>query len=71
MATSPVLPKLVGERVKRREDPRLIQGKGTFVDDIKIVGMQHLALSPVSDSVLTDVGAAVHRTGMAAVRLGR
>jgi elongation factor Ts len=28
-------------------------------------------LSPVSDSVLTDVGAAVHRTGMAAVRLGR
>ena len=43
MATSPVLPKLVGERVKRREDPRLIQGRGTYVDDIKIVGMQHLA----------------------------
>src|SRR6187431_2165970 len=41
--TSPVLPKLVGSRVKRREDPRLIQGKGTYVDDVKIVGMQHLA----------------------------
>ena len=40
---SPVLPKLVGERVKRREDPRLIQGRGTYVDDIKIAGMQHLA----------------------------
>ena len=26
---TPVLPKLVGERVKRREDPRLIQGRGT------------------------------------------
>jgi carbon-monoxide dehydrogenase large subunit len=43
MATSPVLPKLVGTRVKRREDPRLIQGKGTYVDDVKIVGMQYVA----------------------------
>src|SRR5260221_1977607 len=43
MASTPVLPKLVGERVKRREDPRLIQGRGTYVDDIKIAGMQHLA----------------------------
>ena len=43
MATSPVLPKLVGQRVKRREDPRLIQGKGTYVDDVKIVGMQYVA----------------------------
>ena len=31
MPTSPVLPKLVGQRVKRREDPRLIQGRGTYV----------------------------------------
>ena len=43
MPTSPVLPKLVGQRVKRREDPRLIQGRGTYVDDIALVGMQHLA----------------------------
>jgi carbon-monoxide dehydrogenase large subunit len=43
MAGSPVLPKLVGERVKRREDPRLIQGRATYVDDIKIAGMRHLA----------------------------
>ena len=43
MPPSPVLPKLVGQRVKRREDPRLIQGRGTYVDDIKIAGMQHLA----------------------------
>jgi aerobic carbon-monoxide dehydrogenase large subunit len=42
MAT-PILPKLVGQRVKRREDPRLIQGQGTYVDDVKIAGMQHLA----------------------------
>ncbi len=43
MASTPILPKLVGERVKRREDPRLIQGRATYVDDVKIAGMQHLA----------------------------
>ncbi len=43
MATTPVLPKLVGTRVKRREDPRLIQGRATYVDDVKIAGMQHIA----------------------------
>ncbi|MDA1185588.1 MAG: molybdopterin-dependent oxidoreductase [Acidobacteria bacterium] len=42
MAAIPVLPKLVGERVKRREDPRLIQGRATYVDDITIAGMKHL-----------------------------
>ena len=42
MATAPMLPKLVGQRVKRREDPRLIQGRGTYVDDIALVGMQHV-----------------------------
>src|SRR5215213_10384670 len=42
MAT-PVLPKQVGERVKRREDPRLIQGRATYVDDVALIGMQHIA----------------------------
>lgn len=35
----PVIPKFVGERIKRREDPRLISGTGTYVDDVKLVGM--------------------------------
>src|SRR5690606_28444765 len=43
MPAAPVLPKLVGQRVKRREDPRLIQGRGTYVDDVTLPGMQHLA----------------------------
>src|SRR3982074_3834077 len=43
MPTSPVLPKLVGQRVKRREDPRLIQGRATYVDDIALGGMRDLA----------------------------
>src|SRR4030095_8204297 len=43
MPASPVLPKLVGQRVKRREDPRLIQGRSTSGDDVALVGMQHRA----------------------------
>ena len=37
-----ITPKMIGERVKRREDPRLIQGRGTYVDDVALVGMQHI-----------------------------
>jgi carbon-monoxide dehydrogenase large subunit len=74
MATTPVLPKLVGERVKRREDPRLIQGRGTYVDDIKIVGMQHLAFrrSDVAHGRIrsVDVSAAVAMDGVEAVFTG-
>ena len=40
---APLLPKLVGQRVRRREDPRLIQGHGTYVDDVKVLGMRHVA----------------------------
>src|SRR6476646_2799050 len=43
MPVSPMLPKLVGQRTKRREDPRLIRGRGTYVDDIALVGMYHMA----------------------------
>ncbi len=45
MNTAPILPKLVGQRVKRREDPRLIRGRGTYVDDVKIHGLRHLAFA--------------------------
>ncbi len=35
--------KLLGERIKRKEDPRLIQGRAHYVDDIKLDGMLHMA----------------------------
>jgi carbon-monoxide dehydrogenase large subunit len=35
--------KLLGERIKRKEDPRLIQGRGHYVDDIKLPGLLHMA----------------------------
>jgi carbon-monoxide dehydrogenase large subunit len=72
--STPVLPKLVGQRVKRREDPRLIQGLGTYVDDIKIAGMQHLAFkrSDVAHGriVSIDVSVAQGMEGVEAVYTG-
>ena len=35
--------KLLGQRVKRKEDPRLLQGRATFVDDVQLPGMLHVA----------------------------
>ena len=71
---SPVLPKLVGERVKRREDPRLIQGHGTYVDDVKIAGLQHLAFKrsdiPHGRIRSIDVSAAAEMDGVEAVFTG-
>ena len=75
MATTPILPKLVGSRVKRREDPRLIQGRGTYVDDVKIVGLQHVAFkrSDVAHGRIRsiDTSAAEAMEGVEAVFTGR
>ncbi|MFO7270280.1 MAG: molybdopterin-dependent oxidoreductase [Sphaerobacter thermophilus] len=38
-----VLSRLVGARVRRKEDPRLITGRATYVDDVRIPGMLYLA----------------------------
>jgi carbon-monoxide dehydrogenase large subunit len=38
-----VRPVSVGQRIKRREDPRLIRGLATYTDDIKLHGMLHAA----------------------------
>ena len=74
MPATPVLPKLVGQRVKRREDPRLIQGRGTYVDDVKIAGMQHIAFkrSDIAHGRITsiDVSAAQAMDGVEAVFTG-
>jgi carbon-monoxide dehydrogenase large subunit len=73
--STPVLPKLVGQRVKRREDPRLIQGLGTYVDDVKIVGMLHMAFkrSDIAHGRITsiDVSPAQAIDGVEAVFTGK
>ncbi len=33
-----------GERIKRNEDPRLLTGQGTFVDDVKLPGLLYAAV---------------------------
>jgi len=75
MAVTPVLPKLVGQRIKRREDPRLIQGRGTYVDDIALVGMQHIAFkrSDVAHGRIRsiDTSAAEKMDGVEAVFTGK
>ncbi len=72
--TAPMLPKLIGERVKRREDPRLIQGLATYVDDLKLPGMLHLAFrrADVAHGVIRriDTGAAAAMEGVELVLTG-
>ncbi|MFI7099377.1 xanthine dehydrogenase family protein molybdopterin-binding subunit [Streptomyces sp. NPDC050161] len=48
---------LVGRSVARREDPRLLTGRGRFVDDIALPGMLHAQFvrSTVANGVLTGV----------------
>ncbi len=49
--------KLVGKRLKRREDPRLVQGLGRFMDDIVLPGMAHAKVlrSPVAHARINGI----------------
>jgi carbon-monoxide dehydrogenase large subunit len=38
------IPKFIGERIRRREDPRLILGKASYVDDVRLAGMLSAAI---------------------------
>ena len=35
----------IGQRALRKEDPRLLTGRGQFVDDISLPGMLHVAFA--------------------------
>ncbi len=60
-----------GQRLKRVEDPRLITGQGSFVDDIKLPGMLHACVlrSPHAHARIRsiDVSQARNLPGVAAV----
>jgi carbon-monoxide dehydrogenase large subunit len=64
---------MVGAPVKRREDPRLITGQATYVDDIKLVGMLHMAVlrSPYGHAHINSINteAARRHPGVVAVYL--
>src|SRR5262249_48134916 len=69
-----ILPKLVGARMKRREDPALIQGLGQYVDDIPLAGTLHAAFlrSPYAHARITGLhaDAARQHPGVVAVLTG-
>src|SRR5579863_7464596 len=52
-----VVPKFVGQRIKRREDPRLITGTATYVDDVRLPGMLTAVIlrSPHAHAKITSI----------------
>ncbi len=60
-----------GARIKRNEDPRLLTGRGTFVDDVHLPGLLHAAVlrSPHAHAriVHIDVRRATALAGVAAI----
>ena len=72
--TPPAIPKYIGARVQRVEDPRLLRGRGRFLDDIELPGTLHAAFvrSPFAHAAIRriDAGAAKTHPGVAAVFTG-
>jgi carbon-monoxide dehydrogenase large subunit len=66
---------LFGSGIKRREDPRLLTGTGTFVDDVKLPGLTYAAVlrSPYAHATISriDVSEARKAPGVIAVLTGR
>ncbi len=67
--------RLIGAEIKRKEDPRLITGSGSYVGDLKLPGMQHVALlrSPYAHATIKsiDTTTALNMPGVVAVITGR
>ncbi|MCY4575637.1 MAG: molybdopterin-dependent oxidoreductase, partial [Chloroflexi bacterium] len=67
--------KLVGQSVARREDEKLLRGRGAFVEDIKVPGIQWASLvrSPHAHARIRsiDTSAALQTPGVNAVLTGK
>jgi carbon-monoxide dehydrogenase large subunit len=65
----------MGHRMKRKEDPRFIQGRGNYVDDIKLPGMLYMDIvrSPYAHARILniDASAALAMDGVLAVITGK
>src|ERR1051326_8293077 len=66
-----VTPNMLGLPIKRGEDPRLVSGSGTYLEDLVLPGLVHLAFarSPHAHARLgrIDVSAAQHMPGVLAI----
>src|SRR6266852_9058735 len=62
---------MIGRRIKRREDPRLLRGKGQYIADLRLPGMLHAAfvLSIYAHARVLDVDISVaqHMPGVVAI----
>ena len=74
MTAREAIPRFIGARVKRREDPALITGQGKYVADIQLEGLLHMAIlrSPYAHARIRriDVGEARNMPGVVAVLTG-
>ena len=63
--------KFVGDRLLRKEDPRLLQGQGRYVGDIALPGMLHAAIlrSPHAHALITAVDASRARNAPGVVQV--
>src|SRR4029450_13057321 len=65
----------VGVHMKRKEDPRFIQGKGNYVDDLSLPGMLYLSLVrstyPHAGIKGIDISEAMKVPGVKAVITGK
>ncbi len=65
-----MMAKLIGKRITRNEDPRLLTGQALFVDDVELPGMLHAAFlrSEYAHAKLKgiDLSAALERPGVVA-----
>jgi carbon-monoxide dehydrogenase large subunit len=65
----------VGQRMRRKEDPPLLQGRGHYIDDITLTGVLHAAFvrSPEAHARIAsiDTSAALARDGVEAVFTGK
>src|SRR5579883_697969 len=64
----------MGHRMKRKEDPRFIQGKGRYIDDVKLPGMVYMDIvrSPYAHAKILKIDAsqALATPGVLAVITG-
>jgi carbon-monoxide dehydrogenase large subunit len=76
MATTTAKPEtLIGKRIRRREDPRLITGTATYVEDIKMPGMHYAVIvrSPHAAANIRsiDTSKAAETKGVVAIFTGK
>src|SRR5207302_7537702 len=58
-ASEMAVTQMVGARIPRREDPKLVTGHGSYIDDLTLTGLCHLAFvrSPYAHARIRSIDA--------------